>query len=134
MPAMTTTPSSYARECASMSRLKMGANLVITGSDKAAVEAAAKALVAKRGKLVSKVEPLGSKWVVTCEDPEDRSKECTVVKLGLQLMVKGPTEQMVKQKVAELVRSGAKQVSPPSEAGDGGWVAVCDDADQVHKW
>jgi hypothetical protein len=31
--------------------------------------------------------------------PDDRSKECTVVKLGLQLMIKGPTEQVVKEKV-----------------------------------
>ena len=114
--------------------VKMGANLVITGSDKLSVEAAAKALAAKGGKLVSKVEPLGSKWVVTCEDPDDRIKECTVVKLGLQLLIKGPTEQVVKQKAEELVRSGAKLVSAPSEASDGGWVAVCDDADQMHKW
>jgi predicted enzyme related to lactoylglutathione lyase len=118
----------------SVKTVKMGANFVITGSNKAAVEAAAKALVAKGGKLLSKVEPLGNKWVVTCEDPDDRSKECIVVKLGLQLMVKGPTEQVVKQKVADLVRSGAKLVSAPSAAGDGGWVAVCDDADQMHKW
>ena len=118
----------------SVKTVKMGTNLVITGSDKSAVEAAAKALVAKGGKLLSKVEPLGSKWVVTCEDPDDRIGECKVVKLGLQLMVTGPTEQVVKQKVAELVRSGAKLVSAPSEAGGGGWVAVCDDADQLHKW
>jgi predicted enzyme related to lactoylglutathione lyase len=114
--------------------VKMGANIVIMGSEKTEVEAAAQALVAKGGKLISRVEPMGSKWVVTCEDPEDRSKECTVVKLGLQLMIKGPTEQVVKQKVEELVSSGAKLISAPSEATGGGWVAVCDDADQVHKW
>jgi predicted enzyme related to lactoylglutathione lyase len=114
--------------------VKMGANLVITGSDKSAVQAAANELVAKGGKLLSKVEPLGSKWVVTCEDPEDRIKECTVLKLGLQLMIKGPTEQVVKQKVQELVRSGAKLVSAPSQAAEGGWVAVCDDAEQMHRW
>ena len=114
--------------------VKMGANIVIMGSEKSEVEAAAQALVAKGGKLISKVEPMGSKWVVTCEDPDDRSKECTMVKLGLQLMIKGPTEQVVKQKVEELVSSGAKLISAPSEATGGGWVAVCDDADQVHKW
>jgi predicted enzyme related to lactoylglutathione lyase len=118
----------------SVKTVKMGANLVITGSDKSAVEAAAKELVAKGAKVLSKVEPLGSKWVVTCEDPEDRSRECTVLKLGFQLMIKGPTEEVVKQKVEELVRSGAKVVSAPSEAADGGWVAVCDDAEQMHRW
>jgi hypothetical protein len=54
--------------------VKMGANIVITGSEKTEVEAAARALVAKGGKLLSRVEPMGSKWVVTCEDPDDRSK------------------------------------------------------------
>ncbi|HTS54217.1 MAG TPA: hypothetical protein VMH26_13160 [Burkholderiales bacterium] len=114
--------------------VKMGANIVISGSDKAAVEAAAKALVAKGAKLLSKVEPLGSNWVVTCEDPEDRSRECKVVKLGLQLMVKGPNKAVVTGKAQELVHRGAKLVSAPSEAADGSWVAVCDDAAQVYKW
>jgi hypothetical protein len=114
--------------------VKMGANIVISGSDKAAVEAAAKALAAKGAKLLSKVEPMGSNWVMTCEDPDDRSRECTVVKLGLQLMIKGPTEKVVNQKVQELVRSGVKLISAPSEATGGGWVAVCDDAGAVYKW
>ena len=114
--------------------VKLGDNLVITGSDKGAVEAAANALAAKGAKILSKVEPLGSKWMVTCEDLSERSKECKVVKLGLQLVVKGPTEPIVKQKVQELVSRGAKLVSPPSEATGGGWVAICDDVGQVQKW
>jgi hypothetical protein len=36
--------------------------------------------------------------------------------------------------VQELVRSGAKLISTPSEATGGGWVAVCDDAGAVYKW
>ena len=118
----------------SVKTVKVGTSLVISGSDKAAVEAAAKAMAAKGVKLLSKVEPMGAKWAVTCEDPDDRSKECQVVKLGLRLMIKGPTEQVVKQKVQELVRDGAKLISPPSEATGGGWIAVCDDVGQVHRW
>jgi predicted enzyme related to lactoylglutathione lyase len=112
----------------------MGANLVITGADKAAVEAAARAVAAKGGKILSAVESMGSKWVVTCADPQDRSQECQVVKLGLQLMIKGPTEQVVRIKVQELIQAGAKLLSSPSEATGGGWVAVCDDVEQLHKW
>jgi hypothetical protein len=114
--------------------VKLGYNLVITGSDKAAVEAAANALAAKGAKTLSKIEPLGSKWMVTCEDLNERGKECKVVKLGLQLVVKGPTEPVVRQKVQELEGTGAKLVSPPSEATGGGWVAICDDVGQVQKW
>ena len=114
--------------------VKMGQNVVISGHDKAAVEAAAQALAAKGAKILSKAEPMGSKWVITCEDPRNRLRECEVVKMGLQLMVKGPTEDVVRQKVYELVREGAKLLSAPSEATGGGWVAVCDDAGQLHKW
>ena len=114
--------------------VRMGANLVITGMDKAAVEAAAQAVAAKGGKILSAVQSTGTKWVVTCEDPEARSKECKVVKLGLQVMIKGPTEQVVRIKAQELVRHGAKLISAPSEAAGGGWVAVCDEAEQLHKW
>jgi predicted enzyme related to lactoylglutathione lyase len=114
--------------------VKMGVNLVISGVDKAAVEAAAQAVAARGGKILSRAKPMGSKWVATCEDPDDRSREVQVVKLGLQVMIKGPTEQVVKEKVNELVGEGAKLVSAPSEATGGGWVAVCDDVEQVHKW
>jgi len=114
--------------------VKMGGNIVISGSDKAQVEAAAQALVAKGAKLLSKVEPLGNNWMVTCEDPDDRSREVKVVKLGLQLMISGPTQQVVALKAQELVQRGAKLVAAPSEATGGGWVAVCDDAGAVYKW
>ena len=74
---------------------KVGDTFMITGPDKAAVELAVAELVAKGARALSKVEPLGNKWIVTCEDPQDRSKDCQVIKLGMQLMIKGPTEQVV---------------------------------------
>ena len=113
---------------------KVGDTLMITGADRAAVELAASHVVAKGGRTLSKVEPMGSRWVVTCEDPQDRRKECQVIKLGMQLMIKGPTEQVVTIKAKELVRAGARLISAPSEATGGGWVAVCDDVGQIHKW
>jgi predicted enzyme related to lactoylglutathione lyase len=113
---------------------KVGDAFMITGSDKAAVEAAAAELQKKGARLLSQAEPIGSKWVMTCEDPKDRRKECQVIKLGMQLMIKGPTQQVVSIKASELVRAGARLISPPSEATGGGWVAVCDDVEQIHKW
>ena len=114
--------------------MKMGGHLVIVGSDKEAVQAAASEAAARGIKLLSGVELMGRKWAVTCEDPAENEKQCVVIKVGLQLMVKGPTEQAVEQKVQELLRSGSKLVKPPSEATGGGWVAVCDEVEQVHKW
>ena len=114
--------------------VKMGGNVLITGTDKAAVEAAARDLAALGAKTLSAPQQIGAKWVVTCEDPSDRSRECQIVKVGMQLMVKGPTEQAVKAKVLELARGGAHLISAPSEATGGGWVAVCDESAQIHKW
>jgi len=113
---------------------KVGDTFMITGPDKAAVELAVAELVAKGARALSKVDPLGNKWIVTCEDPQDRSKDCQVIKLGMQLMIKGPTEQVVTIKAKELVRAGARLISAPSEATGGGWVAICDDVEQIHKW
>ena len=113
---------------------KVGDTYMITGSDKAAVEAAALQMSSKGARILSKAEPMGSKWVMTCQDTKDRRGECQVIKLGMQLMIKGPTEQVVSIKAHELVRAGARLLSPPSEATGGGWVAVCDEIEQIHKW
>jgi hypothetical protein len=113
---------------------KLGDAIMITGRDKAAVEQAAVEMSEKGARILSKAEPLGSRWVITCEDPQDRRKECEVIKMGMQLMIKGPTQQVVTIKAQELVRAGAKLLSAPSEATGGGWVAVCDDVEQIHKW
>ena len=113
--------------------IRMDGKIVISGEDRAAVEAAAGELTAQGARMLSKVEQMGRRWAVTCQDPQDRSSECQIIKLGLQLMVKGPTRDCVQQKVTELVSSGARLVAAPAEAGSG-WVAVCDDVDQIRKW
>jgi hypothetical protein len=113
---------------------KVGDSLMITGEDRAAVELAAADVAARGGRILSQAEPMGSKWIITCKDPEDRQQECQVIKLGMQLMIKGPTQQVVSIKARELVRAGARLISAPSEATGGSWVAVCDDVEQIHKW
>ena len=35
--------------------------------------------------------------------------------------------------IHQLIRDGAKLISAPSEATGGGWVAVCDEAEQLHR-
>jgi hypothetical protein len=114
--------------------VKVGGNLLIIGSDKAEVEAASRAASEKGVRLLSKVELMGRNWAVTCEDPDEQAKQCHIVKVGLQAMIKGPTQQAVKEKVDELIREGAKLLSAPSEATGGGWVAVCDESEQLHRW
>src|SRR6476469_5969322 len=95
---------------------KVGDTLMITGADKGAVELAAADLAAKGARILSQTEPMASKWIITCKDPQDRQRECEVIKLGMQLMIKGPTEQVVTIKARELIRAGARLISAPSEA------------------
>src|SRR6476661_7977830 len=52
----------------------VGDTLMITGADKAEVELAAAELAAKGARILSQAEPMGSKWIITCKDPEDRQQ------------------------------------------------------------
>jgi hypothetical protein len=74
--------------------------------------------------------------VITCDDPDDRSAQVKVSRVGLQLFVKGPTAVAVQSRVAELVASGAKQVSAVTASG-AEFVAVCDEGsvgNLRHQW
>jgi hypothetical protein len=114
---------------------RMGGKIVISGSDRSAVEAAALEAVMKGATNLSKIEPMGGDgWVVTCEDPGDWRSQCQIVKLGMQLLIKGPTEAAVRSQVQALTEKGSRLVSPPAPATGGGWVAICDESDQVYKW
>ena len=113
---------------------KVDGKIVVSGTDRLAVQNAGSALERRGIVRLSKVENIGQLWVITFKDPEDRRDECQVLKVGLQLMIKGPTREIVEAKVEELVGVGAKLVSPPSETNAGGWVAICDDVAQTRKW
>jgi hypothetical protein len=52
----------------------------------------------------------------------------------MQLLIKGPTEAAVRSQVQALTEKGSRLVSPPAPATGGGWVAICDESDQVYKW
>ena len=84
--------------------------------------------------MTAKVEMWGRNGGRTCEDPAERSKHCLIDKVGLKRMIQGHTKKEVKEKVEELSREGAKLLSAPSEATGGGWVAVCDESEQLHRW
>jgi hypothetical protein len=116
--------------------VKMGGSLLISGAERAVVEAALAAQVKKGAKVVSPVHLLGSKWMATCEDLDDPVRRCEVIRIGTQSMVKGPTREGVESKLAELIAAGAKVVSSPRENG-GTWVAVCQPAaegDAYDRW
>jgi hypothetical protein len=108
--------------------VKMGRNLLISGSDPKVVEAALQAMVKKGAKVVSPVHQLGARWMATCEDLDDPVRRCEVVKVGAQSMIKGPTRDAVQTKLAEFVERGARVIANPKE-NNGLWVAVFQQAE-----
>ena len=117
---------------------RMGTHTMVAGADKAAVEAAMADLVRAGAKPASKVEPLGRNWIVTLETSltATDSSGCKVVRMGLQMMVTGPSKAKVQERVQALVQEGAVCKSGP-ELRDGVWVAVCDEGGvdkTIHRW
>jgi hypothetical protein len=116
--------------------VKMGGSLLISGAERAVVEAALAAQVKRGAKVVSPVHQLGAKWMASCEDLDDPVRRCEVLRIGGQLMIKGPGRDAVQAKLDELLANGAKLVSAP-RGSDGSWVAVCQPAgesDVYDRW
>jgi len=108
---------------------KMGTHTVVSGPDKAAVEARVYELVRRGGRLVGKVEALGSNWVATLEDISAGPDQdgCRVARLGLQIIVTGPDKASVHKRAQALMQEGAVLKWPPQE-NTNGWSAVLDEA------
>jgi hypothetical protein len=116
--------------------VKMAGNLLISGADKAVVEAALAAHVKQGAKVVSPVHQLGARWMATCEDIGDPVRRCQLIRMGVQLMVKGPSREAVLGKLEELLASGGKVISNPRE-NSGVWVAAyqpAEEADVYDRW
>jgi hypothetical protein len=116
--------------------VKMGGSLLISGVERAVVEAAVAAQVKKGAKVVSPVQQLGGRWMASCEDLDDPVRRCEVIRISGQLMVKGPGRDAVQGKLDELLAGGGKLVSAPRDSG-GVWVAVyqpADESDVYDRW
>jgi len=102
-----------------------GANLIVSGFSKSSVQAALAKLAQQGAQVLSEVRQLGEKWMASCTHPNVPVDSCKVEKMGLMLMVTGPTREAVDDKLRELRHFGAKLVSE-AELNDGVWTAVCD--------
>lgn len=116
-------PQSAPREPAKVA--DTGANLMISGSSRSAVEDTLKQLVAQGATALSEPSQVGSKWYASCSHLAKAQFECKVENVGLKRVITGPSRQAVADKVADLVSYGAKQVGDIEEV-DGRWTAVCD--------
>jgi hypothetical protein len=116
--------------------IKAGSKLIISGPDPERVLAALKDLELRGAKVLSKPEQVGSNWIATCDDPDDRSDQITVTRIGLQIIIRGPTAALVQDRVKELVHSGAKLLAPVKASGSE-FIAICDEGgidNLIHRW
>jgi len=67
---------------------------------------------------------VGSKWVASFENPA--LSECTVEKLGFEIIIAGPTEESVLARSEEFREKGALITRGP-ENEDGNWKLYLDD-------
>jgi hypothetical protein len=134
--------------------LDAGGNLLLTGDDRAEVEAALREHVARGAIVVTPVSQVGRKWVAALKpaaDALDRSTTldlaaimaaqarqaapppeepgsdatCTVEKMGFKRLITGPTREAVQAKTQAFIHYGASLVGVIEEM-DGQWVSVCD--------
>lgn len=100
---------------------------LIAGSDRRAVEAAVAQQVQSGAQLLEAIGPLGNNWVATVRRPKPPEDVwCEVTRIGLQRVIEGASEAVVRERVGELSTHGAALVAGP-EFVDGRWVAVVDE-------
>lgn len=102
---------------------------IITGSDRARVEATIAELVRHGARLIDSIKPLGNNWIATCADPLEPATEPVVVhaeRIGLRTFLRATTRAALDAKLANLLTFGAVVTVPPT-LDDGEWIAVIDD-------
>jgi len=104
-----------------------GNYLVLKGPDRAAVEAAVREHNAAGAITVGAVAPLGNNWVATVRNTRSPTARdwVEVTSIGLQSVVEGSSEAVVRARLRELTNYGAALVAGPEEV-QGKWVAVVD--------
>jgi hypothetical protein len=101
-----------------------GANLIVTGKEKALVEKALQLLAAQGSGAVAPVAPFGNGWIGSCANPKAEA-EVSVERLGHQVILSGPSEAAVRDKLRDLQVGGAKAVGEVEKIGDK-YMVVCD--------
>ncbi len=101
-----------------------GAKLIVTGKEKTAVERALQLLASHGGGVGTPVSPFGSGWIGSCSNPKAEA-ECSVERVGLQIIVSGPSEVAIREKLRELQVGGAKVVHETQLIGEK-YVMICE--------
>jgi len=142
--------------------LDAGGKLVLSGEDRAEVEAALQKHVQLGSAGVAAIQRVGNLWVAACTLPTksmgadstqtlqladikqhakpaspepEFSDGCRVDEIGFKRIITGPTKRAVELRLEHLKQFGAELVGQIEEDG-GAWVAVADTggADKTYKY
>ena len=142
--------------------LDAGGKLVLSGEDRAEVEAMLERHLRRGSSAIAAIQRVGSVWVAACtlpiksievditqtlylaeiqEAPPPRSPEpefadgCQVEEFGFKRIITGPTRRAVELRLEHLKQFGAELVGEIEQDG-ASWVAVADTggADKAYKY
>ncbi len=128
-----------------------GDTLLITASNKAAVDTALQDLQHRGSKVISVATPLGSKWLASCTKPKLPNASgdseaidvlaiaqraalhsVTISDAGPYLIVSGDEKETVEAALGELAKTGAKATSALAQVGKK-WIARCENIKFGHR-
>ena len=127
-PVVAVAASTAAADAAANAPAKVldaGANLIISGPSRQSVQKALDELAGGGARLISPITQMGNKWMATCEHPKVAMSNCKVQSIGSQRIISGDSREAVAAKLDELVRFGARPLSPVRNVS-GVWTVVCD--------
>ena len=101
-----------------------GDKLILSSHDEAALRHVVEEIRKEGAQGIQAPVKVGSKWVAILEHP--LLAQCTVEKIGFQIVIAGPTEASVLARSGEFRDRGALIVRGP-EQEDGAWKLYLDD-------
>ncbi len=101
-----------------------GDKLILSSHDEAALRHVVEEIRKEGAQGIQAPVKVGSKWVAILEHP--LLAQCTVEKIGFQIVIAGPTEASVLARSGEFRDRGALIVRGP-EKEDGAWKLYLDD-------
>jgi len=113
-----------------------GAYLIVSGEDKASVQAALFELSKAGAEATSELTQVGKKWIGRCENLKFGLREIKVEQFGLSYVISGPSREAVETKLQEFQLKGASVLVELQKVGDE-WIVTCDTGgghDDVYKW
>jgi hypothetical protein len=112
-----------------------GESIVIAGQDQDEVRAVLADHQARGFVKLADPVRVGARYMVSCAKPESGARAiagappalptCSIERVGLSVIVRGPTEAAVLEALRNLATGGARLVAAP-ECLRGEWTAVCD--------